>query len=61
MFMPVLAMTVYNSLLKDSNVVMSGKERKKEKKKRYLMLYTQSTAKGYIRVKQNIFLPQVKC
>ena len=27
---------------------------------RYLMFYTQSTAKGYIRAKQNVFLPQVK-
>ena len=27
---------------------------------RYLMFYAQSTAKGHIRVKQNVFLPQVK-
>ena len=27
---------------------------------RYLMCYAQSTAKGHIRVKQNVFLPQVK-
>ena len=27
---------------------------------RYLMFYAQSTAKGKIRAKQNVFLPQVK-
>ena len=27
---------------------------------RYLMFYAQSTAKGQIRAKQNVFLPQVK-
>ena len=27
---------------------------------RYLMFYVQSTAKGHLRAKQNIFLPEVK-
>ena len=26
---------------------------------RYVIVYAQSTAKGHIRVKQNVFLPQV--
>ena len=33
--------------------------RKKKRCDRYLMFYAQSTAKGHIRAKQNVFLPQV--